>query len=94
MAGRGELPEMMRVDLGVRAAHQVSEEAAALPIQCSSSSLAQLSSQDSLFSLKSVPFLPGRNNTSTHPPTLPLTLFQQNAVLLFLSVPGKEQSCS
>lgn len=43
MAGRGELPEMLRVDLGVRAALTypwVSGEAAVLPVQCSLSSLA------------------------------------------------------
>ena len=64
-AGGGELPETLRVDLGIRAALTypwASREAAVLPVQCSPSSLAQLLSQDSFFSLKTVPFPPGREH--------------------------------
>lgn len=65
VAGRGEMPEMLQVNVGVRAVLTylwASGEAAALPVQCSLSSLAQLQSQGSFFSLKTVPFPPGREH--------------------------------
>lgn len=56
---------MLWVDLGVGAALTypwASGEAAALPVQRCLSSLAQLLSQDSFFSLKTVPFPLGREH--------------------------------